>query len=123
MNGLMPEYLRVPAEKLGEGVPVKLRTCGDMAAIAGDMARVMLELIEAARSEGRGVTLIVPVGPVDQFPVLACHQSQLRRSGDGDFTLLEEQMMRQARARGAQAGVAAAEAFRAHLAWKRARAW
>jgi hypothetical protein len=32
-------------------------------------------------------------------------------------------MIRQAQARGAQAGVRAAEAFRLHLAWKRARAW
>ncbi len=55
--------------------------------------------------------------------MLACHQSQLRRSGDGDFAPLEEQMMRQAQTRGAQAGVAAAEAFRVHLVWKRARAW
>ncbi len=42
-----------------------------MAGVADDMARAMLEQIEAARSEGRGATLIVPVGPVDQFPVLA----------------------------------------------------
>jgi len=55
--------------------------------------------------------------------VLACHQSQLRRSADGDFAPLEEQMIRQAEARGAQAGVPAAEAFRVHLAWKRTRAW
>ncbi len=31
--------------------------------------------------------------------MLACHQSQLRRSGAGDFTPLEELMMRQAQAR------------------------
>jgi LmbE family N-acetylglucosaminyl deacetylase len=55
--------------------------------------------------------------------MLACHKSQLARSADGDFAPLEEQMVRQAEARGAQAGVAAAEAFRTHLAWKRARAW
>jgi LmbE family N-acetylglucosaminyl deacetylase len=55
--------------------------------------------------------------------LLTCHKSQLRRSADGDFAPLEEQMMRQAQARGAQAGVTAAEAFRVHLAWKRARAW
>jgi len=55
--------------------------------------------------------------------MLTCHRSQLRRSGDGDFAPLEEQMIRQAQARGTQAGVAAAEAFRVHLAWKRARAW
>ena len=54
---------------------------------------------------------------------LACHRSQLRRGEREDFAPLEEQMLCQLRARGAQAGVAAAEAFRAHLAWKRARAW
>ncbi len=54
---------------------------------------------------------------------LACHRSQLERGQKGDFAPLEEQMLGQARARGAQAGVAAAEAFRTHLAWKRARAW
>jgi LmbE family N-acetylglucosaminyl deacetylase len=55
--------------------------------------------------------------------MLACHRSQMRRSVDGDFAPLEEQMVQQAQARGAQAGVPAAEAFRVHLAWKRARAW
>jgi LmbE family N-acetylglucosaminyl deacetylase len=55
--------------------------------------------------------------------MLACHKSQLRRASDGDFAPLEEQMIRQAHARGAQAGVIAAEAFKVHTAWKRARAW
>ncbi len=55
--------------------------------------------------------------------MLACHRSQLRRGSDRDFTPLEELMLRQCQARGAQASVAAAEAFRAHHAWKRARAW
>lgn len=55
--------------------------------------------------------------------MLACHKSQLSRSADGDFSPLEEQMLRQCDARGAQSGVEAAEAFRLHTAWKRARAW
>jgi LmbE family N-acetylglucosaminyl deacetylase len=55
--------------------------------------------------------------------MLACHQSQLIRAGDSDFAPLAQQMLRQGEARGSQAGVAAAEAFRVHLAWKRARAW
>ncbi len=55
--------------------------------------------------------------------MLACHRSQAQRSGDSDFAPLEELMIRQAQARGAQAGVTAAEAFRVHLVWKRARAW
>ena len=55
--------------------------------------------------------------------MLACHRSQLARRGDKDFSELTELMHQQARARGSQAGVAAAEAFRAHQAFKRARAW
>jgi LmbE family N-acetylglucosaminyl deacetylase len=55
--------------------------------------------------------------------MLACHRSQLQRGQDQDFAPLEELMLRQCHTRGAQAGVAAAEAFRAHSAWKRARAW
>ncbi len=55
--------------------------------------------------------------------MLACHRSQLQRANDADFEPLEELMLRQAAARGAQAGVAAAEAFRIHTAWKRIRAW
>jgi len=55
--------------------------------------------------------------------MLACHQSQLRRAQQGDFSPLEEQMLDQCRTRGAQAQVAAAEAFRIHRAWKRTTAW
>ena len=55
--------------------------------------------------------------------MLACHRSQLERGGDGDFAPLTDLMLRQAAARGAQAGVAAAEAFRWHHAFKRVGAF
>ena len=55
--------------------------------------------------------------------MLSCHRSQLARGKDGDFAPLMELMLRQAGARGAQSGAAAAEAFRAHQAFKRIRAW
>lgn len=55
--------------------------------------------------------------------MLACHRSQLARAGDANFSPLLELMRMQCRTRGAQAGVAAAEAFRIHDAFKRARAW
>jgi LmbE family N-acetylglucosaminyl deacetylase len=54
--------------------------------------------------------------------MLACHQSQLRR-GDLAFASLDEMMVQHCRARGSQAGVAAAEAFRINRAWKRTAAW
>ena len=67
----IPEYLTVPAADLGRGTPVKVRVLHDMAAVACDMAQAMLAEILDARAAGRGATLIVPVGPVDQFPLLA----------------------------------------------------
>ena len=53
------------------GTPVKVRVLGDMASIGRDMADAMRREILDARAAGRGATLIVPVGPVDQFPLLA----------------------------------------------------
>ena len=55
--------------------------------------------------------------------MLESHKSQLQRSGDKDFAPLLDLMIRQSQTRGAQAGVAAAEAFRTHHAFKRLRAW
>jgi LmbE family N-acetylglucosaminyl deacetylase len=55
--------------------------------------------------------------------MLGCHRSQLQRGKDGDFAPLMDLMVRQATTRGAQSGVAAAEAFRTHQAFKRTRAW
>lgn len=55
--------------------------------------------------------------------MLACHRSQLARAGDANFSPLLDLMRLQFRARGAQAGVTAAEAFRIHDAFKRTRAW
>jgi LmbE family N-acetylglucosaminyl deacetylase len=55
--------------------------------------------------------------------MLRCHKSQLARGRNADFSPLEEVMTRQCKARGAQSGVAGAEAFRSHGAWKRIGAW
>jgi len=74
----IPEFLSITAADLGRNTPVKVRVVGDMDDVAKDIARVMLETVEAARREGRGATLIVPVGPVDQFPVLAELINQFR---------------------------------------------
>jgi len=77
MSGI-PDYLRVSAEELGRGTPVRVRRAGDMAGVAAHMARAMMDLYHQARSEGRALTLIVPVGPVDQFPVLARQINEAR---------------------------------------------
>jgi LmbE family N-acetylglucosaminyl deacetylase len=55
--------------------------------------------------------------------MLACHRSQLARGKGKDFAPLADLMRQQCQARGSQSGVAAAEAFRAHHAFMRGRAW
>ena len=68
---MFPEYLSVTAADLGKGTPVRVRILGDMAAIGLDLAEAMRAEILAANRERRGATLIVPVGPVEQYPILA----------------------------------------------------
>lgn len=68
---MLPDYLQISATGLGSGSPVKVRVLGDMASLAQDLAREMFHEIAAGEQTGRGATLIVPVGPVDQFPILA----------------------------------------------------
>ena len=68
---MFPEYLRVTAADLGKGTPVKVRILGDMMSIALDLAEMLKVEIVAANREGRGATLIIPVGPVEQYPILA----------------------------------------------------
>jgi LmbE family N-acetylglucosaminyl deacetylase len=55
--------------------------------------------------------------------MLRCHASQLGRGRDPDFVPLVDLMRLQLSARGAEAGVTAAEAFRIHRSFKRTRAW
>lgn len=68
---LFPDYLKVLAGDLGKGTPVQVRVLGDMASIGRDVAEAMRQEILTAQAEGRDATLIVPVGPVEQFPLLA----------------------------------------------------
>ncbi len=68
---MIPDYLSVSAEQLGKGTKVAVTIKTDMASIAQAVADDMLAEILKAKSEGREATLIVPVGPVDQFPILA----------------------------------------------------
>ena len=67
----LPEYLDIDPANLGDGHPVAVNTVTDNAALAKRMAENMADVIRDAHTSGRGATLIVPVGPVDQFPVLA----------------------------------------------------
>ncbi len=71
MRFSVPAYLQIPPDELGRDQPVALSVLTDMGSIARHMAEAMLREIENARENGRAPTLIVPVGPVDQYPILA----------------------------------------------------
>lgn len=77
---MFPHHLLVPATELGHGTPVQIRILGDMTSIAQDFALVLKQEILAAQAAGRGGTFIVPVGPVDQFPLLARMVNEQRLS-------------------------------------------
>ncbi len=71
MSILYPEYLKVPSSDLGKGTTVSVRVVKGMDEIAEAIAIEMLKVVDEAFAAGRQATLIIPVGPVDQFPVLA----------------------------------------------------
>jgi len=87
-------YLSIPAAELGKGTPVQVRVLGDMESIAEDFARTLLAETRAAQAAGRGGTFIVPVGPVDQFPILARLVNEARLSlRDAVFINMDEYLM------------------------------
>lgn len=68
---MLPDYLKIPARELGRDSGVQVNVVPDLQAIAQHLAEAMLAEIRTAQADGRGATMIVPVGPVDQFPILA----------------------------------------------------
>jgi glucosamine-6-phosphate deaminase len=74
MTGLLPEYLGIPPQELGRGTPVRVEILGDMGDVARHFARAIFD--EIARKAD--LTMVLPVGPVDQYPVLARMINQAR---------------------------------------------
>ncbi|WP_417379372.1 glucosamine-6-phosphate isomerase [Gimesia sp.] len=71
MTTHFPDYLKISRNELATGTSVKLSVVKDMPDIAQHMAKTMLQIIDSAEVKGKPATLIVPVGPVDQYPILA----------------------------------------------------
>ena len=71
MTTQFPDYLKISRNMLAKDTTVNLSIVKDMPEIAQHMATAILQVIEAAESKGHPATLIVPVGPVDQYPILA----------------------------------------------------
>ena len=68
---MFPDYLSISAADLGKNQPVKVRVQGDLQSVAHDLAEAIFAEIEAGERAKRGATLIIPVGPVDHFLLLA----------------------------------------------------
>jgi glucosamine-6-phosphate deaminase len=68
---MFPDYLTITSERLGSDSPVSVVIDGDKASLARHLAAAILEEFRAGQARGNGATLILPVGPVDQFPILA----------------------------------------------------
>lgn len=67
MSAGLPDYLLRDADDLSQGHGVAISVVADAAALARRMADDLLAVVRATAAP----TLIIPVGPVDQFPVLA----------------------------------------------------
>ncbi len=63
--------MAIPRGELGRGTSVKVRFGGDADNLAHAMAEEMAQVIRSNNAAARPTCLIVPVGPVGQYPILA----------------------------------------------------
>jgi glucosamine-6-phosphate deaminase len=70
----LPEYLSIPPQEVGRGTPVRVEIVGDIEDVTGHFAQALFDEITSKAD----VTMVLPVGPVDQFPVLAEMINQAR---------------------------------------------
>lgn len=77
-QGIDP-VLAIPRERLGQGTRVEVCVVGNAAAVTADMARWMADLLRERNARGELTRCIVPVGPVDQYPILAgiCNRERI----------------------------------------------
>jgi len=70
----LPEYLSIPPQELGRGTPVRVEIVGDIGDVARHFAQALFDEITGKAD----LTMVLPVGPVDQFPLLAQMVNQAR---------------------------------------------
>jgi glucosamine-6-phosphate deaminase len=71
--------LAIPRQGLGQGTGIEVRVVGDAPAVTADMARWMADSLRDRNARGEPTRWIVPVGPVDQYPILAdiCNRERI----------------------------------------------
>jgi glucosamine-6-phosphate deaminase len=65
-----PTYLSLPATELQAHAKVRLEILPDLPALFTHFARSLADEIQANNAANRPTRLILPVGPVDQYPIL-----------------------------------------------------
>ncbi len=75
----LPEYLNLPASRLVQTSKVRLQILPDLSSLYQHFAQSIADEIQANNLQGRPTRLILPVGPLGQFPILAeiCNQKQI----------------------------------------------
>ena len=89
-QGIDP-VLAIPCERLGQGTGIQIRVVGDAAAVTADMARWMAKFLRDRNARGEPTRWIVPVGPVDQYSILAdiCNRERISLRGAVLFNMDE----------------------------------
>jgi glucosamine-6-phosphate deaminase len=89
-QGIDP-LLEIPRERLGQGTRIEVRVVGDAAAVTTDMARWMADDLRDRNARSEPTRWIVPVGPVDQFQILAdiCNRERISLRGAVIFNMAE----------------------------------
>lgn len=75
-----PDYLSIETGQLGSGSSIDVHIVPDSAALAERMAQAMRDAVVEASVLGKPATLIIPVGPVDQYAPLIREVNRSRLS-------------------------------------------
>lgn len=65
------DYYSLTAEELGQDAKIPVAKLGETGEVFYEIAEEMLSCIEACRAAGKPCVMIVPVGPVGQYPIFA----------------------------------------------------
>ncbi len=82
----LPEYLTIPAVDLARISKVRLEILPDLAALYRHFARSIADEITDNNLQGKPTRLILPVGPLGQYPILAEICNRERISWQNVFT-------------------------------------
>jgi len=82
----LPDYLTLPAHELTRAAKIRLEILPDLPALFQHFARSIADEIKENNRQGKPTRLILPVGPLGQFPILAEISNHERISWKNVFT-------------------------------------